>query len=98
MGEHMCSNLVKRSGLPGYAYDLHQAAVERIFEQGVNACDSIVDAAAQADVIFPSLPNRVEGNQVCFSAGGIIMSAGRASVIVDMSTNPAMIKLIEPKP
>jgi 3-hydroxyisobutyrate dehydrogenase-like beta-hydroxyacid dehydrogenase len=89
MGEHMCSNLAKKSGLPVYAQDLNSEPIERLVEQGVNACDSVADVAANADIIFLSLPSGVQVDQVCFGPNGIIASAGRARVIVDMGTSSA---------
>lgn len=89
MGEHMCANLSRKSGLPVYGSDLNPEPLKRLTEAGLHPCGSIAEVAAHADVIFLSLPSVVQVEQVCFGPGGILAANGRTHTIVDMSTSAA---------
>src|SRR5207253_3013248 len=60
MGEPMCANLVRKSGLPVYGSDLKRAPLERLAALGLEPCASVAEVAAQADLVFLSLPSGVE--------------------------------------
>jgi len=89
MGEPMCENLARKSGRPVCATDLRQAPLDRLAAAGVNACGSIEEVAAAADVIFLSLPGGKEVEAVCAT---IIGSARRrVTTLVDCSTAPVRL-------
>jgi 3-hydroxyisobutyrate dehydrogenase-like beta-hydroxyacid dehydrogenase len=87
MGEPMCSNLVRKQKLPVFGNDVHAAPIERLAAEGLKPAASIADVAANADVIFLSLPSIKEVKQVCLGEGGIVAAGGRVHTIVDMSTS-----------
>ncbi len=92
MGEHMCSNLVRKSQRTVYGTDLNRAPVDRLAAIGLRPCGSIAEVAASADVVFLSLPSGVQVEQVCFGPGGIVSAPGRrARMVVDMSTSPVKL-------
>jgi len=87
MGAPMCSNLVRKSGLPVLATDSREAPREQIARAGARPVGSIAEVAREADIIFLSLPSIAEVTEVCLGEGGIASVDGRVHTIVDMSTS-----------
>lgn len=87
MGEPMCANLVRKVGLPVYGADARVEPCERLSHEGLIRASSVSDVAANADVIFLSLPSITEVADVCLGTSGIAASKARAHTIVDMSTS-----------
>jgi 3-hydroxyisobutyrate dehydrogenase-like beta-hydroxyacid dehydrogenase len=84
MGEPMCANLARKSGLPVAAFDLDAAPLARLHGLAVRACASVAEVAAQAEVVFLSLPSAVEVEAVCRD---LAAAHGRTRTIVDTSTS-----------
>ncbi|MPM44588.1 2-hydroxy-3-oxopropionate reductase [bioreactor metagenome] len=84
MGEPMCANLMRKSGLPTTIYDQSPEPVKRLAELGAQAADSIASVAANADVVFLSLPSI---KQVEVVATALIEAPIKPRIIVDMSTS-----------
>jgi 3-hydroxyisobutyrate dehydrogenase-like beta-hydroxyacid dehydrogenase len=84
MGEPMCANLARKSGLPVAGFDLDAAPLDRLQRLGVRACASVGELAAHAEVVFLSLPSAVEVEAV---SGDLAAARGRTRTIVDMSTS-----------
>jgi 3-hydroxyisobutyrate dehydrogenase-like beta-hydroxyacid dehydrogenase len=84
MGEPMCANLLRKSGLPVTVFDQSPDPVNRLVTQGAKKAQSIADVAAHADVIFLSLPSIVQVETV---ATAIMQSPKKPRMIVDMSTS-----------
>jgi len=91
MGEAMCANVVRKSGLPVTGTDMKQEPLDRLQEAGLKAVGSIEDVAKNSDVIFLSLPSGVQVEQVCFGPGGIAAAGGPVHTVVDMSTSPVQL-------
>ncbi|MDP7539476.1 MAG: NAD(P)-dependent oxidoreductase [Alphaproteobacteria bacterium] len=88
MGGPMCRNLVTKSGLPVIAYDIRQEPLDRLAEAGARAVAGIAEVAAEADVIFLSLPGHAELEAV---SSELLSAARRRSVVVDTSTVPVAL-------
>lgn len=84
MGEPMCANLIAKSGLPVHVFDTSADAVARAVAKGGTSEASLTALAAQADVVFLSLPSIDQVESVCAS---LIASTARPALIVDMSTS-----------
>ncbi|OLL27350.1 2-hydroxy-3-oxopropionate reductase [Burkholderia sp. SRS-W-2-2016] len=84
MGGPMCTNLVRKSGLPVHVFDTSKEALAKLVEAGASAHDSIAELARQVDVVFLSLPSIDQVEAVCAQLRG---TADRPRVIVDMSTS-----------
>jgi 3-hydroxyisobutyrate dehydrogenase-like beta-hydroxyacid dehydrogenase len=85
MGEPMCANLIRKSGLPVHVYDIDPGAVARAAAAGGVAEASAEAVAGQAGVVFLSLPAIEQVEPVVrqlLAAGG-----KRLRMIVDMSTS-----------
>ena len=65
MGEPMCANLVRKSGLPVFGTDSRPGPAERLADEGLKPCGSIAEVAAAADIVFLSLPSIKEVTEVC---------------------------------
>lgn len=91
MGEPMCRNLAQRSRARVAAYDLREEPLERLSSAGVAAAGSIAELAANADVIFLSLPGEGEVRDACFGAQGLLEGAREGQVVVDCSTAPVSL-------
>jgi 3-hydroxyisobutyrate dehydrogenase-like beta-hydroxyacid dehydrogenase len=90
MGEPMCRNLAKKSGLKVLAADRDPAPLKRLAADGVTAA-SLDDIVANCRTIFLSLPGGKEVEEVCLGAGGIIEKVKMGWTIVDCSTAPVSL-------
>ncbi|HEY6979888.1 NAD(P)-dependent oxidoreductase [Reyranella sp.] len=87
MGEPMCRNLVRKSGLPVLAADRNRAPLERLSVDGVKAA-SIKEIVSECRTILLSLPGGKEVEQVCLGDGGLIATVQLGSTVIDLSTAP----------
>lgn len=91
MGEPMCANLARKSGLPVLAFDLRPEPLARLAEVGVEAAASLPEIAARADLIFLSLPGREEVRAVCEGDDGLLAHGRKGQTVVDTSTSPVAL-------
>lgn len=84
MGEHMCANLVRKSGLPVHIFDRSAEAIARVAQVGGLAEPSLETVGAVADVVFLSLPSIDQVEPVCES---LMQASPAPKMIVDMSTS-----------
>ena len=87
MGEPICRNLARKSGLPVLALDTDPAPLDRLRADGVRAAIDIADLARNCDIVFLSLPSGEVVEQVARQAGGLLAGARTGQVIVDLSTS-----------
>ena len=90
MGEPMCRNLAKKSGLQVLAADRDQAPLKRLAADGVKAA-SLDEIVANCRIIFLSLPGGKEVEEVCLGADGILPKLQMGWTIVDCSTAPVSL-------
>jgi 3-hydroxyisobutyrate dehydrogenase-like beta-hydroxyacid dehydrogenase len=88
MGEPMCANLARKSGLPVHAADRRPEPLRRLAAEGVSACAGVAEVARRADLVFLSLPSGREVEEVCLGADGILAASGRVQAVVDCGTSP----------
>ena len=88
MGEPMCRNLARKSGMAVAAYDISPAPLRRLRAEGVEAAANVAEIAAGCDVIFLSLPSGEQVAAVCAGAEGLIARARPDQTIVDLGTSP----------
>ncbi len=84
MGEPMCANLARKSGLPVHAYDQNPQPVARLAAAGAVAEASLEAVGAKVDAVFLSLPSIVQVESVC---AALLAAPRRPKLIVDMSTS-----------
>ena len=87
MGEPICRNLARKSGLPVKALDTDPAPLARLGADGVQAGADIADIARTCDIVFLSLPSGEVVEQVARQPGGLLAGARAGQVIVDLSTS-----------
>jgi len=90
MGEPMCRNLAKKSGLTVLAADRDSAPLQRLAADGVKAA-SLDEIAASCTTIFLSLPGGKEVEQVCLGEGGLVSKAQLGWTVIDCSTAPVSL-------
>lgn len=88
MGEPMCRNLAKKSGVPVYGFDRADAPLERLAEAGVKRAASLAELAKLCDVIFMALPSGKHVAAVCEGDDGLLVHADARHTIVDLGTSP----------
>ena len=88
MGEPICRNIARKSAAKVVAHDLDPAPLQRLAADGVQAAGSVADATANADIVFLSLPGGPQVEAVVAGAGGILATARKGQIIVDLSTTP----------
>jgi 3-hydroxyisobutyrate dehydrogenase-like beta-hydroxyacid dehydrogenase len=88
MGEPMCRNLARKSGVPVFGFDRADAPLERLAEAGVKRAASLAELAEKCDVIFMALPSGKHVQAVCDGDNGLLAYADRRHTIVDLGTSP----------
>ena len=87
MGEPMCRNLARKSGMTVLAADRDTAPLERLAADGVKAA-SVDEIGESCRTIFLSLPGGREVAQVCLGEGGLVDKAKLGWTVIDLSTAP----------
>jgi 3-hydroxyisobutyrate dehydrogenase-like beta-hydroxyacid dehydrogenase len=87
MGEPMCRNLARKSGMAIWAADRDKAPLERLSGDGVKTA-SIDAIIAECRTIFMSLPGGKEVEEVCLGTGGLVAKVPLGRTVVDLSTAP----------
>ncbi len=86
MGGAMCRNIALKHNGPVIAFDANPAAFAALEGTVARRAATIAEVAAQADIVFLSLPGGPQVESVCLGAQGLTGGARRPSVIVDLST------------
>lgn len=85
MGKPMCRNLMK-AGYELVVYNRSKASVEELQAEGAEAVDSPAKVAEKCSVIITMLPNSPQVREVCLGENGIIETANKGSIVIDMSS------------
>ena len=85
MGRHMARNLAK-GGHQLTVFDIRQEAAEELLSMGSSWADSPRAVAAASEVVFTSLPNPQDVEEVATGEWGILSGAAPGSVYFDLST------------
>ncbi|MBY6092567.1 NAD(P)-dependent oxidoreductase [Maritimibacter alkaliphilus] len=85
MGGPMCRNMARKHPGRVLAFDLSEDALRAVEEAGATRVPSVEALAAEAEVIFLSLPG---GPQVEKVSAAIAAAGGRCDLVVDLSTTP----------
>ena len=88
MGEPICRNLARKSGLPTSALDREREPLERLAADGVAIAASVAELARRSDVIFLSLPSGEVVHALCHEPQGLLAQARPGQLVVDLSTSP----------
>lgn len=91
MGESMALNLVKKSGLAVYVFDLEEDKVKQLASHGAIATNSSQEVVQHADIIFTSVP---KAKHVKLVHESVYEHITKGQIFVDMSTiapNDSMI-------
>ncbi|WP_441251841.1 NAD(P)-dependent oxidoreductase [Tardiphaga sp. 71_E8_N1_1] len=88
MGEPMCRNLARKSGVPVFGFDRADAPLARLAEAGVKRATSLAELAKQCDVIFMALPSGKHVQAVCEGDDGLLAHADARHTVVDLGTSP----------
>lgn len=87
MGGPMCRNLLKNGEHTVSVFDLDEAAAARCSELGASLGISPGAVAADADIVFTSLPHPKDVEKVVLGAGGIAEHIRSGAIYCDLSTN-----------
>jgi 3-hydroxyisobutyrate dehydrogenase-like beta-hydroxyacid dehydrogenase len=90
MGEPMCRNLAKKSGLEVWAADRDPAPLARLAADGVKTA-SVDEIAQNCRTIMLSLPGGREVEQVCLGENGLINKVQLGWTVIDLSTAPVRL-------
>ena len=85
MGKHMSSHLID-AGYEISVYDIRPGAVEELSAKGAIACKNCSEAAADADVVISMVPHSPDVEKVALGESGILESARKGLIYIDMST------------
>jgi len=85
MGKPMAKNMIK-AGYDLTVFDLNKSSVEEVVLAGAKEAKSIRDLAANADIIVTMLPNSPHVKSVVLGEGGVIETARKGTIVIDMSS------------
>jgi 3-hydroxyisobutyrate dehydrogenase-like beta-hydroxyacid dehydrogenase len=88
MGEPICRNLARKSGVAVVGFDRADAPLQRLADVGVSRAASLADLAKACDVIFMALPSGKHVEDVCAGPDGLLAHAGSRHTVVDLGTSP----------
>lgn len=90
MGGPMCRNIALKHKGDVIAYDVSENAFNALEGTGAKRANSLAEIAAQADMVFLSLPGGPQVEKVCLGEPGVteglVKGDNKPSVIVDLST------------
>lgn len=86
MGGPMCRNMALKHAGEVLAFDTNESAFEAVQGTKARRVQTLGELAAQADIVFLSLPGGPAVESVCLGAQGLTAGARRPRVIVDLST------------
>lgn len=86
MGGPMCRNMALKYVGQVLAFDMNPDAFQLLEGTTARRAGTLAELAAQADVVFLSLPGGPQVDQVCLGSNGLTAGARRPAVIVDLST------------
>jgi 3-hydroxyisobutyrate dehydrogenase len=86
MGEPICRNLVKKSGVRVIAFDLAPEPLARLRTDGADVAASVADVVGNSDVLFLCLPSARHVRAV-FEGDGILKNIRQGQIVVDLGTS-----------
>jgi 3-hydroxyisobutyrate dehydrogenase len=86
MGEPICRNLVRRSGLPVIAFDLAPEPLARMRAEGATVAGTVAEVVGQSDLVFLCLPSAKHARAV-FEGDGILKHIRQGQIVVDLGTS-----------
>jgi 3-hydroxyisobutyrate dehydrogenase len=86
MGEPICRNLVRKSGLGVIAFDLVPEPVARLRADGAVIAGSVAGVVGQSEIVFLCLPSAKHVRSV-FEGDGILKNSRKGQVVVDLGTS-----------
>lgn len=86
MGEPICRNLVKKSGVDVIAFDLSPEPLARLHEEGAAVAGAVAEIVDKSDIVFLCLPSAKHVRKV-FEGDGILKNIRKGQVIVDLGTS-----------
>ena len=86
MGGPMCRNMALKHAGEVIALDMNPDAFQALEGTKARRVGTLAEMAAQADVVFLSLPGGPQVEQVCLGPKGLASGPRRPAVIVDLST------------
>lgn len=85
MGRPMAINLLK-AGYPVWVHARRPAMMTPLIDVGATSCNSSSEVAAHTDIIFICVSDTHDVEQVILGNNGILNSAHKDNIVVDMST------------
>ena len=88
MGEPMCRNLVLKLSAKVVAFDVTDAPLQRLAQDGVEGLSSAGAVMDRSDVVFLSLPSGEVVDRLCRQPEGLLAHAREGQIVIDLSTSP----------
>ena len=88
MGEPMCRNLVKKSGLTVVGFDRNTEPLERLTSYGVVPAQDLIVALTNVDAVLISLPSGAEVEELSLMEDGLLSQAQAGQTVIDLGTTP----------
>lgn len=91
MGEPICRNLIKKSGVSITVFDVAAEPLERLAKAGAVIASSVVETVKQSDVVFLCLPSAKHVDAVVDGDSGILKNIRPKQIVADLGTSPVAL-------
>ena len=92
MGKPMCINLLK-AGYNIFVYNRNPAPAEDLRKKGCVISNSVIDLAKNCNTIITMLPNSPQSEETIIGNAGIIQSAKKGTLVIDMSSIDPLVSI-----
>ena len=92
MGKPMSINLLK-AGYDLFVYSRNPVTVEELQKKGCMISTSIIDLAEHCNIIITMLPNSPQSEETIIGDNGIIQSAKKGTLVIDMSSIDPLVSI-----
>jgi 2-hydroxy-3-oxopropionate reductase len=92
MGKPMCMNLLK-AGYNIFVYNRNPVPAEELQKKGCTISASIIDLAENCNTVITMLPNSPECEEIIIGGKGVIQSAKKGSLVIDMSSIDPLVSI-----
>lgn len=85
MGKNMAKNLIK-DGYSLVVFDIDPITLKEFQKEGGQVSSTVMDLAGKCNIIITMLPDSPQSEEVIIGNGGIIQSAVKGTMVIDMSS------------
>lgn len=92
MGKPIARNLIK-AGYSLIVYDINPIPLKELQKEGATVSSSVMELAEKCTIIITMLPNSPESEEIIIGDKGIVQSARKGTIVIDMSSIDPIVSI-----